>query len=259
MLEKKVIFTSLPNLVNLGKQYTIRSCSFLPNSDWIRGRIKQMSGKESSSAEIQFMKICKSFSYNLFRQVYFKIGEHQYFLDFFIPSKNIAIEIDGPTHKQAERAEYDQVRDSVFKSVGIRTIRFSVEEMRKPDFVEKSYIPKLSNLGFRIRPKAKKSKHQKQLIEAIGALNRVDKNSILEIQSNSTALLRAISRDKPSPIAKDLPLLDKFYHTARVKRIKLVFRFIGKMDNMTKRERSWIRQLAKKSDSVKADSVVAIT
>ena len=54
-------------------------------------------------------------------QVYFRIKGKSCFLDFFIPSHNIAIEIDGGYH--LNRRQEDKKRDSLFDGIGIKTIR----------------------------------------------------------------------------------------------------------------------------------------
>ena len=48
-----------------------------------------------------------------------------YILDFFIPSKNIAIELDGSQHFDPEAREADKLRDASLSSVGIKVIRYT--------------------------------------------------------------------------------------------------------------------------------------
>ena len=48
-----------------------------------------------------------------------------YILDFFIPSVNIAIELDGSQHFDPKAREADEVRDSSLSSVGIKVIRYT--------------------------------------------------------------------------------------------------------------------------------------
>ena len=48
-----------------------------------------------------------------------------YILDFFIPSVNIAIELDGSQHFDPKAREADEVRDSLLSSVGIKVIRYT--------------------------------------------------------------------------------------------------------------------------------------
>jgi very-short-patch-repair endonuclease len=52
---------------------------------------------------------------------------HRYILDFYCHKAMLAIEIDGDVHKS--RKEYDAYRDRFMESVGIRTLRFSANEV----------------------------------------------------------------------------------------------------------------------------------
>ncbi len=47
-----------------------------------------------------------------------------YILDFFIPSANLAIELDGSQHFEAEAKEADRSRDMELAKVGIRVVRY---------------------------------------------------------------------------------------------------------------------------------------
>ena len=67
-------------------------------------------------------------------QVYFRISGRSYFLDFFLPKYNLAIEIDGGYHK-ARRYE-DKHRDMDFSHIGIRTIRIPSKDVLKGNFLE---------------------------------------------------------------------------------------------------------------------------
>ena len=66
------------------------------------------------------------------QQVYFRIHGRSYFLDFYIPEKKLAIEIDGAYHKT--RRETDKRRDMDFNKIGIRTIRISASSVLAGDF-----------------------------------------------------------------------------------------------------------------------------
>jgi very-short-patch-repair endonuclease len=48
-----------------------------------------------------------------------------YILDFFCPSANLAIELDGDHHFSEEGLEYDRQRDEFLRSVGITVIRYA--------------------------------------------------------------------------------------------------------------------------------------
>ncbi len=54
-----------------------------------------------------------------------------YILDFFIPSVNIAIELDGSQHYEPDAREADEKRDSALASMGISVIRYSNSQINK--------------------------------------------------------------------------------------------------------------------------------
>jgi len=57
-----------------------------------------------------------------------------YILDFYCASAKLCVEVDGPVH--AERADDDARRDNWLAGQGIRTVRFSTEEVeRRPAVV----------------------------------------------------------------------------------------------------------------------------
>ena len=52
-----------------------------------------------------------------------------YILDFFIPSCNIAIELDGSQHYEPEAREADRKRDAELALVGIKVLRYNNSEI----------------------------------------------------------------------------------------------------------------------------------
>lgn len=58
-----------------------------------------------------------------------KEGKFYYILDFFIPTKKIAIEVDGGYHSNTDQKQKDQLRDSTIAKLGIETIRLTNEEV----------------------------------------------------------------------------------------------------------------------------------
>ena len=54
-----------------------------------------------------------------------------YIVDFFIPSKKIAIEIDGSQHYEPEARAADQVRDAELMRYGIRVLRYTNFDVQK--------------------------------------------------------------------------------------------------------------------------------
>lgn len=61
---------------------------------------------------------------------------YRYILDFYCSEKHLAIEIDGDIHKS--RRDYDEYRDEYFLNIGIRTLRFTNDDvLTRIDFVLK--------------------------------------------------------------------------------------------------------------------------
>lgn len=54
-----------------------------------------------------------------------------YILDFFIPSVNIAIEIDGSQHAEIKGKKADEIRDRDLSEVGIKVIRYTNSQINK--------------------------------------------------------------------------------------------------------------------------------
>ena len=54
-----------------------------------------------------------------------------YIVDFYIPKKQLVIEIDGLQHLTEEHKEKDQARDKFLEGQGLRVLRFSNESIRK--------------------------------------------------------------------------------------------------------------------------------
>ena len=54
-----------------------------------------------------------------------------YILDFFNPSVNIAIEIDGSQHAEIEGKKADEIRDKDLSEVGIKVIRYTNPQINK--------------------------------------------------------------------------------------------------------------------------------
>ena len=52
-----------------------------------------------------------------------------YIIDFFAVEIKLGIEFDGESHKRAGVPEYDQTRDALIESFGIKVIRFANEQV----------------------------------------------------------------------------------------------------------------------------------
>ncbi|HEU0051311.1 MAG TPA: endonuclease domain-containing protein [Patescibacteria group bacterium] len=91
---------------------------------WSRLRARQISGLK------------------FFRQ--YSVGP--YILDFYCPTKHLAIEVDGGQHMEKEQKEYDEDRTAFLESHGIRVVRFWSNEILKNlsgvlQKIENSIIP----------------------------------------------------------------------------------------------------------------------
>lgn len=54
-----------------------------------------------------------------------------YIVDFYIPKKQLVIEIDGMQHLTEEHKEKDKERDKFLEGQGLRVLRFPNESIRK--------------------------------------------------------------------------------------------------------------------------------
>ena len=54
-----------------------------------------------------------------------------YIVDFYIPQKQLIIEIDGIQHLTEEHKEKDQTRDAFLEEQGLRVLRFPNESIHK--------------------------------------------------------------------------------------------------------------------------------
>lgn len=71
------------------------------------------------------------------RQAFFMIRKRCYFLDFFFPSRMVAVEIDGSVHRL--KKAHDRQRDADFRSIGIRTIRIGNKDVMGGKLYEKLF------------------------------------------------------------------------------------------------------------------------
>jgi len=54
-----------------------------------------------------------------------------YITDFYSPKLKLVIEVDGPSHSSDLGTEYDEVRTDLFKSLGIKVLRFKNNEINE--------------------------------------------------------------------------------------------------------------------------------
>ena len=70
-----------------------------------------------------------------------------YIVDFYIPQKQLVIEIDGVQHLMKEHKEIDQTRDRFLVEQNLKVLRFSNESIRK-NFVDVCQIV-LNHIGIK--------------------------------------------------------------------------------------------------------------
>lgn len=101
----------------------IRSCD-MGTIGWVASTMYRLR-KNATSGEVTVAKHLWNNKVRFISQAPFRISRKFYFADFYIPSINAIIEIDGSSHDSAEREKYDKNRDEAFASIGIKTIRIS--------------------------------------------------------------------------------------------------------------------------------------
>lgn len=106
----------------LNREFVLHSYDSLPDDfkEWVlENSIRMM--EAPTKAEQEFERYLTDKGVLFEKQVFFRINGKSYFLDFYIPSKNLAIEIDGSIHKQQQ--QYDKERNNKFRLIGISTMR----------------------------------------------------------------------------------------------------------------------------------------
>lgn len=125
-----IIFTSIDGLETKNKFHKLCSYKNLDEEfvEWIEERTIDNIISRTRSEQIA-SECLKSLSLEIFEQPFFQIRGRSYFLDFLIPLYNIAIEIDGCSHKG--RKYKDDLRDRDFSKIGITTIRIDSYKVLK--------------------------------------------------------------------------------------------------------------------------------
>ncbi len=123
---KSIVYTSIDDFKL--KKWEVRSYTELNESyaEWI----EETTGKlfrQRSESELKASEILKEKFVDVYEQPYFMIRGRSFFLDFYLPAYKIAIEIDGGYHKK--RIFEDKQRDSLFREIGIRTIRINTQDV----------------------------------------------------------------------------------------------------------------------------------
>ena len=119
------------NISNYIEDYAIISkFSHLPFSkrEWIETRRYEL---QFSANKYEHLLGTYLLNHNVkfIHQAPFIICGKIYFLDFFIPALRVALEVDGVSHSYMRQADKDFSRDNDFRSIGVKTIRISNDEV----------------------------------------------------------------------------------------------------------------------------------
>ncbi|HSW90217.1 MAG TPA: endonuclease domain-containing protein [Patescibacteria group bacterium] len=85
--------------------------------------------KQSTSAEILLWERLRSKQLGIRFSRQYSIGP--YFLDFYCPSKRLAIEVDGGAHGSTDAKLYDQNRTKYLQGFNIKVLRFTNQDIFK--------------------------------------------------------------------------------------------------------------------------------
>lgn len=172
MKRKKTIYTSLDCFSIKG--WNVESYTKLNISDWIEHTTKKLLSDRNKAELDAGNELQKAFS-NVEKQVFFMIHGRCYFLDYYLPQKRVAIEIDGNYHNK--RKSIDKQRDSDFLEIGIRTIRISDKDVLSGKLTQKLSIltPKTTIKKNKRKTSIKDKSIAKSLSQATKRLKQHDK------------------------------------------------------------------------------------
>jgi very-short-patch-repair endonuclease len=86
--------------------------------------------KDQTEAEKMLWKNLRNRRFHGFKFIR-QYGIGHYIADFYCSELKLAIEVDGKQHLSKDRTEYDKERENYFTALGIKTIRFSNENVLK--------------------------------------------------------------------------------------------------------------------------------
>jgi len=125
-LEKENIAPAKNYLRNLLPKETKRT----KLSTELSARFRKESIQDTTIAEKVFGKVLKKLNikYEFQKIVHYEKGKW-YMIDFYIPIKRIAIEIDGGYHNLPEQMEKDKIRTTHLEKLKVKVIRFTNNEV----------------------------------------------------------------------------------------------------------------------------------
>lgn len=265
--DENIVYTTIDD-VFLNDGYICKSYKYLNLGlqAWAESHTLELMNR-STNAEKKFSSILEEMNYDFYEQAFFKINDKCYFLDFYIPSMNIAFEINGGIHKYSMWE--DSKRDADFNRIGIKTIRLTNREVYLPNIKEiiktsisKAYeglwdVTSYYRTAMANKFDDKLTINQKFLLSAIDGIKNVKDNSTVLIKSTASYLLPVLNHLKEENINyyENKELIICFYKIVSSKNIKYDIIFDGTRKNIRGRLKHFINKLYK-SPIVKVHDVV---
>lgn len=135
-------FNAVKNLakesgLKIGKKHTQRIVNFYFAD--IEPNIRQKLILNRPFRETKLAKWLSDLKLKFVVQKRFQIDNRVFYIDYYLPDYNIAIEVDGGYHNLPDTVQYDRERTSLLLSMGIKVLRFK-NEMIKNNKVKRKLV-----------------------------------------------------------------------------------------------------------------------
>lgn len=269
IIESKEVYTNLDNL-NLSSFIKVRSYKDLDEKyqNWIDEKTFELL-KNRTYPERKLSSILKDSILHVEEQPFFLINGKGYFLDFFIPEFNIAIELNGDVHRSTQSHIDDWKRDNAFFNIGIKTIRLTNREVYLKDFKERlnvyfnravrnqkdstNYYDKPNCVKF----EGKKTKYQTFFDNLFKEICSMPNGSSILVKTKETYIYGFINkRYSENDDFENKDRILKIKQLVRDKGITLKSKFNGSIANMNKKRKYSIIANNKQVDSESFDKVI---
>lgn len=263
------VYTTLDNL-NLGMFVNVKSYKNLDEKyqKWIENKTAELLQKRTFP-EKKLSSILEDSIFHVEEQPFFLINGKGYFLDFFIPAFNVAIELNGDVHRSSENHVYDWKRDSAFFNIGIKTIRLTNREVYLKDFKERldvyfnravrnqkdstRYYDKPNCVKF----EGKRTKFQIFFDSLFKEINSMSNGSSVLIKTKETYIYRFVNkRYSKNDDCENKDRILRIKQLVKDKKITLKSKFTGNTSNMRGKSKSAIIANNKQVDSESFDKII---
>jgi very-short-patch-repair endonuclease len=115
------------------------------NTVYLKSRRKELRARQTREEALlwEHLRNKRLSGYKFYRQ--FSVGP--YILDFYCPKALLCVEIDGDYHLKVDEMQYDQERKKYLKTLKIREVRFSNDEVNSHiDFVLEKIMSAIGTL-----------------------------------------------------------------------------------------------------------------